>query len=120
MILMDFDISAYHFNFILKNIVWLILSKKIFVFLGRGGGRKRNVMCEGNVDRLPLAHPQLVTLSHHPGTCPDWESNWQPLGSQAGTQSTEPYQPALFNTFLKMTPFLMSIYFKKDAYCFGK
>ena len=25
--------------------------------------------------------------------CPDWESNWRPFGSQAGTQSTEPHQP---------------------------
>ena len=24
--------------------------------------------------------------------CPNWESNQQPLGSQAGTQSTEPHQ----------------------------
>ena len=25
--------------------------------------------------------------------CPDWESNWGPFGSQAGTQSTEPHWP---------------------------
>ena len=29
------------------------------------------------------------------GMCPDWESNQQPFGSQAGTQSTEPHQPRL-------------------------
>ena len=28
----------------------------------------------------------------NPGMCPDWESNQQPYGSQAGTQSTEPHQ----------------------------
>ena len=28
--------------------------------------------------------------------CPDWESNWGPFGSQAITQTTEPYQPGLF------------------------
>ena len=27
--------------------------------------------------------------------CPDWELNWQPFGSQAGTQFTEPHQPGL-------------------------
>ena len=33
------------------------------------------------------------TLPHNPGTCPDWESNWQLLGLQAGTQPIEPHQP---------------------------
>ena len=32
-------------------------------------------------------------LAHNPGVCPDWELNRQPFGSQAHTQSTEPYQP---------------------------
>ena len=40
---------------------------------------------------------QFVVASHmaplgDPGTCPDWELNWRPPGSQAGTQSTEPHQ----------------------------
>ena len=30
------------------------------------------------------------------GMCPDWESNWQPFGSWARAQSTEPHQPGLF------------------------
>ena len=34
-------------------------------------------------------------LAHNPGMCPDQESNWQLLDSQAGTQSTEPQQPGL-------------------------
>ena len=33
-------------------------------------------------------------LAHNPGMCPDWESNWRPFVSQAGTQSTEPHQLA--------------------------
>ena len=32
-------------------------------------------------------------LAHNPGMCPDWESNQQPFGLQACTQSTEPHQP---------------------------
>ena len=32
-------------------------------------------------------------LAHSPGMHPDWESNWGPFNSQAGTQSTEPHQP---------------------------
>ena len=45
---------------------------------------------------------QCVVVSHtsptggpvcNPGMCPDWELNWRLFGSQASTQSTEPYQP---------------------------
>ena len=31
--------------------------------------------------------------ARNPGMCPNWESNWRPYGSQAGTQSIEPHQP---------------------------
>ena len=36
--------------------------------------------------------PPTGHLACNPGMCPDWESNWRPFGSQACTQSTEPYQ----------------------------
>ena len=39
------------------------------------------------------------TPTGDPGMCPDWESNWQPFGSQVDTQSTEPHQPGLDFTF---------------------
>ena len=42
---------------------------------------------------LPLMHPALGNLAHNPGMCPDWESNRQHFGTQAGTQSTEAHQP---------------------------
>ena len=32
--------------------------------------------------------------------CPDWESNRQPFGLQAGTQSTKPHQPAYIIIYL--------------------
>ena len=35
-------------------------------------------------------------LARNPGMCLDWESNRQPFGSQASTQSTEPHQPGLY------------------------
>ena len=38
-------------------------------------------------------------LAHNPGMGPDWESNLQPFGSQASTQSTEPHQPGFYATF---------------------
>ena len=50
-------------------------------------GRKETSMCG--------CHSCALTgdLAHNPGMCPDWESNWQPFGLQARTQSTEPHQP---------------------------
>ena len=36
--------------------------------------------------------PPTGDLACNPGMCPDWESNPQPFGLQAGTQSTEPHQ----------------------------
>ena len=39
--------------------------------------------------------PPAGDLAHNPGMCPDQELNRQPLGSQAGTPSTELYQPGL-------------------------
>ena len=38
-------------------------------------------------------------LAHNPGMCPAWESNRQPFGSQAGSQSTELHQPGLDSIF---------------------
>ena len=37
--------------------------------------------------------PPTGDLAGNPGMCPDWESNQQPFGSQASTQSTELHQP---------------------------
>ena len=39
--------------------------------------------------------PPAGDQAHNPDMYPDWESNQQPFGLQAGTQSTEPYQPEL-------------------------
>ena len=45
--------------------------------------------------------PPTGDLARNPGMCPDWESNWRPFGSQAGTHSTEPHsQSSIF--ILKM------------------
>ena len=43
--------------------------------------------------------PPTGDLAHNPGMCPDGELNQQPFGSQAGTQSTELYQPGLNFSF---------------------
>ena len=39
--------------------------------------------------------PSPGHLACNLGMCPDWESNWETLGVQAGTQTIEPPQPGL-------------------------
>ena len=50
-------------------------------------------MCNRYISWLSSAHPQQRNLASNPGTCPDWELNLWPFGSQASTESTEPHQP---------------------------
>ena len=45
--------------------------------------------------------PATGDLAPNLGMCPNWELNWQPFGSQASTQSTEPQQPKLIFCFFK-------------------
>ena len=45
--------------------------------------------------------PPTGDLAHNPSMYPDWESNQQPFGLQAGTQSTEPHQQGQYIWFLK-------------------
>ena len=46
-----------------------------------------------------LSSPLTGALAHNPGMCPDGESNQRPLGSQAGSPSTEPHQPGRTSYF---------------------
>ena len=64
---------------------------KDFLERGREGER------EGEQHQCVVAScaTPIRDLSYSPGMCPDWESNQRLLGSQAGTQSTEPHQPGL-------------------------
>ena len=66
-----------------------ILKKILFWDRGMEGGREREKHpCVVN------SHASLTgDLACKPSMCPDWESNQQPFGSEAGTQSTEPHQP---------------------------
>ena len=65
--------------------------KILFIFRERGGEGER----EGEKHQCVVAShaPPTGDQAHNPGMCPDWESNQQPFGSQACTQSTELYQP---------------------------
>ena len=87
-------------NLFIKNCVF-ILFLRFYLFLERDskGGRKR----ERNTDVRETHHlvascmPPTGDPAGNPGMCPDWESNQQPFGSQASTQSTEPHQPGCKN-----------------------
>ena len=77
--------------------VILSFFKILFIFRERGREGERETSI--NV-WLPLKHSLLGTYSvYNRGMCPDWESNRQPFGSQAGAQSTELHQPGLDSEF---------------------
>ena len=69
----------------------------IYVFLERGEGREKEWERNINVWEIHWSVASHTTptgdLAHNRDMCPDWESNWLPFSSQAGTQSTEPHQP---------------------------
>ena len=80
------------YNLIL--FIYFFTFLKIYVFLKREEGREKETetaVC-GCLSRAPTGD-----LAPNPGMCPDWESNWQPFGLQAGYQSTEPHQPGQFS-----------------------
>ena len=61
----------------------------IYLFLERGREEEKH-QC------VVASHaPHTGDLASNLGTCPDWVSNQQPFGSQAGAQYTEPHQPGL-------------------------
>ena len=65
----------------------------IYSFLERG---KRGEIEGEKHKRVVVSHaPSTGDLACNPGMCPDWELIRQPLGLQAGTQSTEPHQAGL-------------------------
>ena len=77
-------------GFAAKNLLFIYLFIYLFIWgARREGGR------EGEKHQCVVAYhmPPAGDLDHNPGMCPDWESNRQPFGSRAGTQSTELHQP---------------------------
>ena len=70
----------------------------LFIFRERGreGERGRETSMCGCLSYVT----PTGDLAYNPGVCPDWESNQQPFGSQAGAQSTAPPQPGLPRWFL--------------------
>ena len=79
-------------NITQKLLVWVCFKKYfIYWFSERGEGKEK----EWEKHQCVVASHVLSTgdLSYNPGMFPDWESNWWPFGSQAGTQPTEPHKP---------------------------
>ena len=65
--------------------------KRFYLFIFRE--REREKEREGEKHQCVVAsYMPLLGLAHNLGMCPDWELNQQPLGLQAGVQSTEPHQ----------------------------
>ena len=64
-----------------------------------------------------LSHTPDWGLAHNPGMCPEWESNWQPFGSQASAQSTEPHQPGQ-NSYSLLYSYCMLGYFLNFIFIF--
>ena len=98
----DSNSMCSHVWCLLLHIVFL---KRFCLFIfrerGREGGRERNINVR-EIHRSVAYHvPPPGDLAHNPGTCPDWESNWRPFGSQASSPSTEPHQPGLHIPVLK-------------------
>ena len=71
----------------------------IYLFLGRGSKGEKH-RCARETPISCLSHTSNGDLAHNLGMSPDWESNWPPFGSQAGTQPSEPHQPGLILVLL--------------------
>ena len=86
-----------------------------FIFRERGKDGEREE--EKHPCVVASCAPPIGDLAHNPGTCPDWESNWQPFGSLAGTHFTEPHQPGLRSFFFLQTNMSHDILRPPCTYC---
>ena len=73
-----------------------IFLKILFIYFQREGKRKekekeRNITEQEKCQLVASHMPPARDLACNPGTCPDWDSNLRPFGSQARAQSTEPH-----------------------------
>ena len=81
---MMIHISKFYFYFL-----------RLCLFIFRARGREGEREGEKHQCVVTSCLPPSAELAHNLSMCPDWESNQQPLGSQASAQSSEPHQPGL-------------------------
>ena len=74
-------------------------SKRFYLLIFREKGREAGREGEKHQCAVASHTPPAGDLVCNPGTCPDWELNQWPFGSQACAQSTEPHQPGLNGLF---------------------
>ena len=79
-----------HYSFVTQLEIEYFLKDFIYLFLDRGVRERKR---EGEKHQCVVAScaPPTGDLACNPGVCPDWELKWQPYGSQAHAQSTEPH-----------------------------
>ena len=67
-----------------SGVGWLTGRRLFFIYLFIFRERGREGEREGEKYQCVVASraPPMVDLACNPGMCPDWESNWQPFGSQ--------------------------------------
>ena len=63
-------------------------------------------MRERNINVFASQAPPTGDLAGNPGMCPNWESNWRPSGSQAGTHSTEQHHLGLIFNYSESIGYL--------------
>ena len=98
--------------------------KKYFIYILLERGEWREKERERNIDVwekhiLVVSHtPPVGDLAHNPGRYLVLESNWRPLGSQAGAASTEPHQPRQITTLEMVVRGLQLWYIKSSAFSY--
>ena len=72
----------------------------LYIYRERERGKEREREGEKHQCVVSSCMPPTGDSAFNPGTCPDWESNWQPFVSQACAQSTELHYPRSMFLFL--------------------
>ena len=78
-----------------KKISELFIKKRFYLFIFRERGKEGEREAEKHQCVVASPAPPTEDLTCNPDMCPDWESNWRPIGLQVNAQSTEPHQPGL-------------------------
>ena len=92
------EVTIFIFHALFFWTIKLFFKRFYFILFFRERGREgkerqRNICVQEIHWSVASCMPPTGNLVCNPGMCPDWELNWWPSGSQAGTQFTDPHQP---------------------------